>query len=121
MRTVIDLTKSGINDRMPRWPFRMEGIDAAVRLMGRRGTCWIGKTDLSSTSLPALCTRTCRGLSLSKTLASPRVGKAAAHLQRNGWHISGIAFVAQGLIVSAPASRSASGLPPPSRAAFLEK
>ena len=47
VRTVIDLTKSGVNDRMPRWPFRMEGIDAAVRLVGRHGTCWVGKTDFS--------------------------------------------------------------------------
>ena len=47
VRTAIDLTKSGVNDCMPRWPFRMEGIDAAVRLLGRRRTCWVGKTDLS--------------------------------------------------------------------------
>ena len=37
VRTAIDLTKSGVNDRMPRWPFRMEGIDAAVRLVGSHG------------------------------------------------------------------------------------
>ena len=47
VRTVIDLTKSGVNDCMPRWPFRMESIDAAVRLIGRRSDCWVGKTDLS--------------------------------------------------------------------------
>ena len=47
VRTVLDLTASGVNETLPDWKFRMEGIDAAVRLLGNRRFCYVGKTDLS--------------------------------------------------------------------------
>ena len=113
VRTVIDLTKSGVNDRMPRWPFRMEGIDAAVRLMGRRGACWIGKTDLSK-YFPSCPLHP--DLQRFVVVKDPRVSTQWQG-SGDGWPISSSAFDVQGRTVSAPASRSASGSPPPSRAA----
>ena len=47
VRTVIDLTASGVNDSMPHWRFRLEGIDAAIRLLGRLDNPHIGCCDLS--------------------------------------------------------------------------
>ena len=47
VRTVIDLTKSGVNETLPDWPFRMEGVDAGVRLLKAKQFVYLGKTDLS--------------------------------------------------------------------------
>ena len=121
VRTVIDLTKSGVNDCMPRWPFRMESIDAAVRLIAVVATAGSAKQICPSTSPPALCTQTCSASSSSRILAFPRDGKAAAHRQQSGWPTSAGTLDALGPTGSAPASRSASGSLPPSRAASLAR
>ena len=47
VRTVLDLTGSDVNSTLPRWRFRMEGIDSAVALISSHSHCFIGKTDLS--------------------------------------------------------------------------
>ena len=47
VRTVLDLTKSGVNACSPDWRFRMEGADAAVRMLGDSGHRFLGTTDLS--------------------------------------------------------------------------
>ena len=47
VRTVLDLTKSLVNDSQEKWPFRLEGADAAVRLLGQTGHTFIGTCDIS--------------------------------------------------------------------------
>jgi DNA (cytosine-5)-methyltransferase 1 len=49
VRSVTDLTASGVNNGLPRWPFRMPSVDDAVHLIGRfpEGKCYLGATDLS--------------------------------------------------------------------------
>ena len=47
VRTVLDLTASGINASMPDWRFRMEGIDSAVKLLGTRRHVRLAKCDVS--------------------------------------------------------------------------
>ena len=47
VRSVLDLTKSGVNRALPRWRFRMPGVDEAVALVGRFPNGYLGTTDLS--------------------------------------------------------------------------
>ena len=48
VRAVNDLTGAGVNASLPKWRFRMPGVDDAVALSGRfRGKVFIGTKDLS--------------------------------------------------------------------------
>ena len=47
VRSVVDLTKSGVNASVPKWKFRMPGVDDAIALLGRFPHALLGTTDLS--------------------------------------------------------------------------
>ena len=47
VRSVVDLTKSGVNANVPEWKFRMPGVDDAIALLGRFPHALLGTTDLS--------------------------------------------------------------------------
>ena len=47
VRTVLDLTGSGLNACMPDWRFRIQGIDSAVHMLGAMKSPKIGTTDIS--------------------------------------------------------------------------
>ena len=47
VRSVLDLTKSGVNASVPEWKFRMPGVDDAIALLGKFPHALLGTTDLS--------------------------------------------------------------------------
>ena len=45
VRSVVDLTKSGVNASVPEWKSRMPGVDDAIALLGRFPHALLGTTE----------------------------------------------------------------------------